>query len=47
MSKMSEILQVSPACRHYNKVIRCHGVIDPTIGRLKWCDIIRDGQPIE
>jgi len=47
MNKMSEIQQVSPAYRHYDKAIRCHGVIDPKIGRLKWYDVNRSDQPIE
>jgi hypothetical protein len=47
MSNMCEALQVSPTYRHYDKVIRCHGVIDPTIGSLKWYEINRSGQPIE
>lgn len=44
---MPEVIQVSPAYSHYEKVIRCHGVIDPTIGRLKWYDIARSDQAIE
>ena len=47
MNKVSEVIQVSPAYRHYDKVIRSYGVIDPTIGRLKWYDINRSDQPIE
>ena len=47
MNKVSEILQVSPAYRHYEKVIRCHGVIDPTNDRLKSYDINPSDQPIE
>ena len=47
MSKMPEVIQVRPDYSHYEKVIRCHGVIDPTIGRLKWYDINRSDQPIE
>ena len=47
MNKMPEALQVSPAYNHYEKEIRSQGVIDPTIGRLKWYDINRSDQPIE
>jgi hypothetical protein len=47
MNKKPEVTQVSPAYRHYEKVIRCHGVIDPSISRLKWYDINRSDQPIE
>lgn len=47
MKKMPEVIQVSPAYSHYEKVIRCNGVIDPTIGRLKWYDINRSDQPFE
>ena len=44
---MSEVIQVSPTYSHYEKVIRCRGVTDPTISRLKWYDINRNDQPIE
>ena len=44
---MPEALQVSPTYIHYEKVIRCNGVIAPTICRLKWYDINRSDQPIE
>jgi hypothetical protein len=47
MNKMPGVIQVSPAYRHYEKVIRSHGVIDPTIGHLKWYDIASSDQPIE
>ena len=47
MNTMQEIKQVNPAYRHYDKVIRSHGVIDPRMGRLKWFDINRSDQPIE
>ncbi|MFK7958330.1 MAG: hypothetical protein AB8B96_19710 [Lysobacterales bacterium] len=44
---MSEGIQVSPAYRHYEKTIYCHGVTQPTNSRLKWYDIARSDQPIE
>ena len=47
LSKAPEIIQVSPTYCHYEKVIRCHGVIVPTIGRLKWYFINQFDQPIE
>ena len=47
MNKMPEVIQVSPTYSHYEKVIRGHGFIDPTIGRLKWYDINPSDQPIE
>mgnify|MGYP000191595579 CR=1 FL=1 len=47
MNKRSEVMQVSPTYEHFKKVIRCHGVIDPTISRLKWYEIARGNQPIE
>jgi hypothetical protein len=47
MNKMHEAQQVSPTYRHYEKVIRSHGVIDPTIGCLKWYDINRTDQPTD
>ena len=47
MNKMHEVIQVSPAYRHYDKAIRSHGVIDPTIGSLKWYDVNPNEQPIE
>lgn len=47
MNKVPEVTQVSTAYRHYEKVIRSHGVIDPAISRLKWYDINRSDQPTE
>lgn len=47
MNKDPEVIQVSPAYNHYEKMIRCHGVIDPPIGRLKWYDINNSDHPIE
>ncbi len=47
MSKTPTVIQVSPAYSHYEKVIHSHGVIDPTMGHLKWHDINRSDQPIE
>jgi hypothetical protein len=47
MNKMPEVIQVSPVYDHYEKEIRSQGVIDPTIGRLKWYDIYRSDQSIE
>jgi hypothetical protein len=47
MSKMHEVIQVSPTYRHYKKVISSHGVIDPTICRLKWYELNRSDQTIE
>lgn len=44
---MSEVIQVSPAYRHYEKTIYCHGVIQPANSRLKWYDIARSDQPVE
>ncbi len=44
---MPEVMQVSPSYSHYEKVIRFDGVIDPTVGRLKWYDINRGDQPLE
>ncbi len=47
MNKTSETIQVGQTYRHYEKMIRCHGVIDLTIGRLKWYGINCSNQPIE
>lgn len=47
MNKMPEAIQVSPAYRHYDKAICSHGVIDPTIGSLKWYDVSPNEQPVE
>ena len=47
MKKKSEVVQVSPAYSHYEKVVRCHGVTDPTLGRLKWYEINRSDQSIK
>lgn len=47
MNQSSEITQVSPAYRHYEKAIRCHGVIQPINSRLKWYDIARRDQPTD
>ena len=47
MNQTSEVTQVSPAYRHYDKAISCHGVIHPTNSRLKWYDITRRDQPID
>ncbi len=47
MNKMSEVIQVSPAYRHYQKRIYGHGVIQPENNRLKWYDITRGRDPIE
>lgn len=47
MNRTPEVIQVSPAYRHYEKVARCHGIINPAIGRLKWYEINRSDQPIE
>lgn len=47
MNKNPEVIQVSPAYSHYEKVVHCHGVIDPQIGRLKWYEINRSDQPFE
>ncbi|WP_298360656.1 hypothetical protein [uncultured Litoreibacter sp.] len=47
MNQLPETLQVSPTYRHYEKIIRGHGVIDPTTSRLKWYDINPIDQPIE
>jgi len=47
MNKMPEVIQVRPAYRHYDKAIRSHGVIDPTIGSLKWYDVSPIEQPVE
>lgn len=47
MNQTSEVTQVSPVYRHYEKAIRCRGVNHPTNSRLKWYDIARSDQPIE
>lgn len=47
MSKKPEVIQVSPAYRHYEKTIYSHGVIQPTNSHLKWYEIARGNQPIE
>lgn len=47
MNEHSEVIQVSPAYSHYEKVVRYHGTTDPTIGRLKWYEINRSDQPFE
>ncbi|PCH48430.1 MAG: hypothetical protein COC23_00220 [Hyphomicrobiales bacterium] len=47
MNQTFEVTQVGAAYRHYEKAIRCHGVIHPTNNRLKWYDITRSDQPIE
>ena len=47
MNKMTETVQVSPAYRHYEKRVTCHGVIQPTHSGLKWYDIARGKQPID
>ncbi|MGB0907399.1 MAG: hypothetical protein ACPGVT_07890 [Maricaulaceae bacterium] len=47
MRKISEVKQVSPSYRHYEKKIHSHGVIDPAQSRLKWYDISRGKDPIE
>ena len=47
MMKTPEVVQVSPGYRHYKKTIHSHGVIQPTVNRLKWYDITRGRQPIE
>ena len=47
MNKIREVVQVSPAYRHYEKRVYGHGVIQPSNGRLKWYDITRGKQPIE
>ncbi len=46
MNKMPEVIQVSPAYRHYKKKIHSHGVIQPANNRLKWYDITRGNRPI-
>lgn len=46
MTKVSDVIQVSPDYRHYDKVVRSHGVIDSTIDRLKWYEVSADDQPI-
>ena len=47
MNKIPEVVQVSPAYRHYEKRVYGHGVILPSNCRLKWYDITRGKQPIE
>ncbi len=47
MSKMPEVIQVSPSYRHYEKTIYGKGVVQPTKNRLKWYEIARGRQPIE
>lgn len=47
MNKMPVVMQVSPTYSHHKKIIRSHGVIDPTICRLKWYELNRSDQPIE
>ena len=47
MNQTSEVSQVSPAYRHYEKVIRCHAAIPATNSHLKWYDIARSDQPID
>lgn len=47
MNKMSDVVQVSPTYRHYDKTIDCHGVTQLTNSRLKWYDIARSDQPVE
>ncbi|MFK8032255.1 MAG: hypothetical protein AB8G18_18660 [Gammaproteobacteria bacterium] len=44
---MPNVIQVSPAYRHYDKTVHGHGVIQSTSNRLKWYDIYRNNQPIE
>ncbi len=43
---MPEVMQVSPAYRHYEKTIYGKGVIQPANNRLKWYEIARGNQPI-
>lgn len=47
MNNMPEVTQVSAAYKHYGKVVRGHGVIDPAMGRLKWYDINRSDKPFK
>ena len=47
LNDMPEVVQVTPAYRHYKKTIHSHGVIQPTNSRLKWYDIARGNKPIE
>lgn len=47
MSKRSDVIQVSPNYRHYQKKITCHGVIQTAKNRLKWYDISRGRKPID
>ncbi len=47
MKKTPEMIQVSPAYRHYEKTIFSHGVIQQADNRLKWYDIARGKKPIE
>ena len=47
MNKIPEVVQVSPAYRHYEKKVYGHGAIQSSNGRLKWYDITRGKQPIE
>ncbi len=46
MNNKLEVVQVSPAYRHYEKTVHCHGAIQPN-SRLKWYEIARGKQPIE
>lgn len=47
MNQTSQLTQVSLTYRHYDKVIRFHGVTHPSDNQLKWYDIARSDQPIE
>lgn len=47
MTKISDVLQVSPAYRHYEKTIYGHGVIEPAHSGLKWYDLARGKQTID